>query len=254
MSQLYNSKALEKYILSAADGDLGSINDLYFDDYSWVIRYIVVNLSPGIKPREALVSPIAVGKILDDDKIIEIELTQQQITSSPPVEARKPVSRSYEERYYQYYNWPPYWTQNGSYNCESPWMSRNGFHRNNKHALTRPEENEHPRLCSMEEVKGYRIRAMDDEIGYVQEFIVDQPFWVIRYLVVDRHALFPGKTLLLSPACITHVNRSEKEVRVELSRDIIQSAPEYRTDQAITREYEMSLFKHYGLRAYWENG
>jgi hypothetical protein len=65
---------------------------------------------------------------------------------------------------------------------------------------------------------------------------------------------FFGKALLLSLAYITQVNRHKKEMHVALSRDVILSAPEYRYDQAITREYEASLFKHYGLRTYWESG
>ena len=41
-----------------------------------------------------------------------MNLTRKQIEESPSIDTHKPVSRQYEEEYYQYYGWPSYWLGN----------------------------------------------------------------------------------------------------------------------------------------------
>jgi len=38
------------------------------------------------------------------------------------------------------------------------------------------------RIGSMKDVTGYTIQATDGEIGHVDDFIIDDETWVIRYL------------------------------------------------------------------------
>ena len=37
----YSVKDLEGYAIGATDGDIGKLDDFYFDDESWTIRYLV---------------------------------------------------------------------------------------------------------------------------------------------------------------------------------------------------------------------
>jgi len=36
-------KKLHRAVLRAADGELGSVDEILFDDHSWTVRYMVVN-------------------------------------------------------------------------------------------------------------------------------------------------------------------------------------------------------------------
>lgn len=45
--------------IQSSDGDLGKINDFYFDDEDWVVRYLVVDTNNWLFKRKALISPIA---------------------------------------------------------------------------------------------------------------------------------------------------------------------------------------------------
>ena len=80
--------------IAATDGDIGSVNDLYFDDLSWTIRYLVVDTGTWLPGRQVLISPLSVRRV--DDKIL-VDLTRNQVQNSPPVEADKPVNRQQEE-------------------------------------------------------------------------------------------------------------------------------------------------------------
>jgi hypothetical protein len=37
---------LKRFTIAATDGNLGSVSDLYFDDRSWAVRYLVVDAGP----------------------------------------------------------------------------------------------------------------------------------------------------------------------------------------------------------------
>jgi sporulation protein YlmC with PRC-barrel domain len=50
-----------------------------------------------------------------------------------------------------------------------------------------------PHLRSTHDVSGYHIQATDGEIGHVEDFIIDDETWAIRYLIIDTHELVAGK-------------------------------------------------------------
>jgi hypothetical protein len=54
-------------------------------------------------------------------------------------------------------------------------------------------------LRSANNVAGYYIEATDGEIGHVEDFIIDDETWEIRYMVVDIRNWLPGKKVLIAP-------------------------------------------------------
>lgn len=104
----------------------------------------------------------------------------------------------------------------------------------------------------MQEVTGYPIQAADGEIGHVEDFVLDDETWTIRYLIVDTRNWWPGKKVLVSPRWIERVSWSERKVFVNLPREIIKQSPEFTEDSLITRDYETALHRHYHVEGYWE--
>ena len=101
IKQLYGDK------LDALDGDIGHVKDFYFDDESWVIRYLVVDTGSWLTGRLVLLTPHAFGKVDQSEKTFHIKLHKKKIEDSPSIESHKPVSRQFEIEYYGYYGWPP---------------------------------------------------------------------------------------------------------------------------------------------------
>src|ERR1700719_2971350 len=87
--------------IAATDGEIGSVQDLYFDDHSWTIRYLVVDTGTWLPGRQVLISPLSVREA--GDKIL-VDLTQEQVKRSPSVESDKPVNRQQEEAIGGYYD------------------------------------------------------------------------------------------------------------------------------------------------------
>jgi hypothetical protein len=54
-------------------------------------------------------------------------------------------------------------------------------------------------LRSVKEVIGYHIQATDGDIGHVEDFVVDDEVWALRYVVVDTRNWLPGRKVLWYP-------------------------------------------------------
>ena len=100
-------------------------------------------------------------------------------------------------------------------------------------------------MRSVRAVTGYTIEATDGTIGHVDEFLLDDVDWHIRYLVVDTRNWWPGKKVLISPQWISEVGWSDSRVHVGLTRAGIKGSPEYDPKKPIAPEYLNQLHQHY---------
>lgn len=246
---LRNLEDLESYKISGIDGAIGEVHDFYFDDESWAIRYLTVATGGTWQiGREVLISPIAFRDVDFASKQFHLALTREKIRNSPSVDLHKPVSRQYEQEYFQYYNWPYYWGYGGIWGTgELPVVLAAQTWQPPQHR----ESGSDPHLRSAREVRGYHIKATDDEIGHVSDFVVDDRTWSIRYLVVSTGNWWIGKKVLLAPGWIDTISWPESLVRVKLPREVIRTSPPWDPRVPVDREYETLLYSHYGWPSYW---
>lgn len=104
---------LEKYTIGATDGTIGTVDDFYFDDHDWVVRYVVVDTSAWLPGRKVLISPFSIGDSDLRNHVFPASISRDQIKNSPGIDADKPVSRQHEIRYLGYYGYPYYWGGSG---------------------------------------------------------------------------------------------------------------------------------------------
>ena len=86
---LYSAKKLKSFSLGATDGDIGSVEEIYFDDDAWTIRYFVVDTGKWLSGRKVLVSPYSLEKVNWNEGQIGTRLTKKQIEESPEIETEK---------------------------------------------------------------------------------------------------------------------------------------------------------------------
>jgi hypothetical protein len=88
--------------LRATDGEIGNVDQFYFDE-TWTIRYLVVNAGSWLVGRMVLISPISLGKVDWSAGQLEVTLTKKQVENSPNIDTHKPVSRQHEAEFLGYY-------------------------------------------------------------------------------------------------------------------------------------------------------
>ena len=222
---LQTIKQLHGATIAALDGDIGHVEEFYFDDKSWAIRYLVAETGSWLMGRLVLLTPHAIGKFDEAGKILSINLRKKQIEESPLIESHKPVSRQFEIEYYGYYGWPPYWdgagvSGLGSYPIVMPLMDGMAIpHQKHKH-----REDKH--LRSTESLSGYQIQTSDGEIGHVTDFIVDDKNWTICDLVIETGHWYSGKEILIPTSKVREISYEESKVFVSLTKADIEETAE----------------------------
>ncbi len=249
MTTLKNMKEIEAYELTALDGQIGKCLYSLFDDNSWAVRYLVVDTDQWLPRKKILISPISIGTALEITDTLSIGLTRNQIKNSPPLGADTPVSRQYETIYNKYYGWGNYWEGPLTWgHYPFPRLLQRTKDLYGEAAIIEVKS----RLRSTREVLGYSIEATGTDVGHVEDFIVDEETWVLRYLVVDTgNWLSADRKVLISPGWVEHVDWSDGNIIVNIPSEKIKDSPRYNPTVTLDRDYEIALYDFYSLHYYW---
>jgi hypothetical protein len=251
------------FAIEAADGSIGSVDDFLFDDEAWTVRWVVVDTGTWLSGRRVLLPPAALRRAADDPRVYATVLTKQEVKDSPDTATDRPVSRQMESSLYGHYGLNPYWGPGTAFAAAIPpagigaaVLPGGALHAPANAAGTKPggvaEPAGDPHLRSVGEVTGYYVAASDGDIGHVEDFLVDDDGWALRYMIVDTKNWWPGKKVLVAPQWIDAVSWTDRHVRVRLTRDGVRNSPEFDPSRTVDRAYEARLHGHYGITPYWE--
>jgi hypothetical protein len=258
---------LEDYTIHATDGNIGHVKDFYFDDDTWVIRYLVVEASNWLLSRKVLISPIAITAPNWSERELPVSITKEQVKNSPDFDTEKPVSRQYEADYLNYYGYPLYWGAAGLWGDNiDPGTLLTGLAAltavgkvqtqdlpgdvvDSRETALKAYENSHLRSCKA--VTGYRVEASDGDVGRISGMLIEEDTWTIRYLIIDTGSWWLGHQMLVAPKWIETIRWPEESVSVNMTRAAIQGAPAYDWTVALNREQEIRTHEYYGFSGYW---
>jgi sporulation protein YlmC with PRC-barrel domain len=246
---LFAASALQGYSIEATDGKLGSVSDLLVDDHSWKVRWLVVDTGHWLSGRKVLVHPSAVKSMDIERRVLPVALTKVQVEESPSLSTDEPVSRQMEGSLFNYYGYDPYW--GGSYfggamdPSPMPYGANAGIA-----AAQREAELGDPQLRSAAALTGYHMHATDGGIGHLDNLMIDDESWGVRYLVVDTKNWWPGKHVIISPYAIRRIEWSGHQIVLDVSREQVKGSPEWDPAGAIDRLYEKQLHGYYGWPGY----
>ena len=201
------------FTLEARDGRIGKVDDFYFDDCVWRVRYLVAGTGGWLSRKEVLISPAALECPRLDEKSFPVKLTKDQVRDSPETDTDKPVSRQMEEAMSLYYGWPSYWSMEPFALAAVPGMAATAP----AEAVGAPAGN--PHLRSVRESVGYEIRASDHEaeVGEVADFVVDDDDWTVRYLVARASAEEGAREFVLNPWWTREIDWAQRNAALRLA-------------------------------------
>lgn len=237
---------LTKFSLQASDGEIGQVKDLYFDNQHWQLRYFVVETGRWLKQRRVLISPESVAAPAWDKSTLPVALSQDEVRSSPHWDSDRPVSRQYEIDLRQHYAWPLYWGGAPTANTGMGLAVPPPVPATATTVGEPPVESGDPTLFSFDFVKGLHVLASDGEIGHIEEFLIEDRHWGIRYLVVDTKNWWPGNKVILSPWWSAGIDHRDRRIRMDLTREAIKASPSYDPARLPTTEESGRLHDYYG--------
>jgi hypothetical protein len=193
-------------------------------------------------------------------RVLPVSIMKEQVKRSQDIDTEKPVSRQHEMQYLGFYGYPYYWGGAGLWgNSFSPSMMLTQGYAGQERASPRGraggeagrdgQGDHHLRSCKA--VMGYHIEASDGEIGRVENVLIDEETWAIRYLIVDTSNWWLGHQVLIASQWIQEVRSLDNRVAVNMTRPMLKAAPLYDAAIPLTREQEMGLYRHHARIGYW---
>lgn len=194
----------------ATDGEMGKVSNFLFDDQSWTVRYLVIDVRSWLARREVVISVDAIDQLDWNKKRFRVHMTKEQVRHSPDVDSKKTVSRQQEIAMREYFGWPAYWDDatNNEFLAASLPAGR----------AFPVKTGEEPLLRSWEAVAGYQVCATDGDIGRLEHFIVDEGSWHIGYLDVKTGDWLHRRSMLVPTRWVTSVSWADHRVNLGHTR------------------------------------
>lgn len=194
----------------ATDGEIGKVRNFLFDDQSWAIRYLVVNVRSWLSRKDVVISVSAIDQPDWNAQAFRTQLTKEQVRQSPDVDSTKPVSRQQEIAMREAFGWPAYWENP---NVEFPSAQAPA---GRKFPVKSPDD---PHLRSAENVKGYQVWAKDGEMGLLENFIVDEASWHIGYLDLKAGDWLHRRSVLVPTRWVESIDWASHRVNLQPVRE-----------------------------------
>jgi hypothetical protein len=160
--------------VSGTDGEIGTLEDFYFEEAGWNVRYLLVDTGTWFSGKRVLVSPRAVEGDWGRNGV-RLNLSRSDVWNSPGVDDDSPEASG--------------------------------------------------ELDSVKKTSGYHIHARNGEIGHVDDFLIGEDSWRIRYLLVDTSNWIGGRSVIVSSEAVERVDKPDQRLYVAADRDTIANAP-----------------------------
>ena len=157
----------------ANDGETGRVRDFLFDDQSWRVGYLVLDMGNWLRRHDVVVPVAALDPPDWECKTVRSCLTEAQLHNCPGVDTRQPVSRQQELAMREFFGPVASWA-----NARFGMTSMPAFA---KYTALKGEDSH---LRSSVRLMGHRVWATDGSIGQLRGFLLDEGSWHISHLEV----------------------------------------------------------------------
>jgi sporulation protein YlmC with PRC-barrel domain len=200
----------------ATDGEIGKLYNVFFDDRSWAVRYLVVETGSWLMHRKVLISPAVLGRADWIANTIPMLLTKEQVHNGPDVDTDQPVSRQQQLAMIGHCGRP----NDLSRESLPPAAVADAIEVTSEAAV---EMGGDPHLRSAKEVAGYSVEAADGALGNIADFVVEYEGWGIPDLVIRIETPPKDRTMLVPTQWVSSVSWADRRVRLSQSREKFMS-------------------------------
>jgi len=105
---LVSAVSVKGYHVHATDGDLGHVENFLADDVNWDIRYLVIATRNWLPGKHVVLAPFAVTGIETAERRVGVNVTQEQVKSSPEWDPLAMADQVAEASFHRHFGWPGY--------------------------------------------------------------------------------------------------------------------------------------------------
>jgi len=215
------------------DGDIGTLEDFYFEEDRWTVRYLLVDTGKWFSGKRVLISPMSVSGEWGRTGV-PLSLTKDQVWNSPEFKEGDDLSPASESKILAYYGYPDYWGSASLWGSfDSPTALVTGVPVDAAPVAEKSGiDPEGRNLRSVRKSTGYHLQARNGEIGHVDDFLIGEDSWRIRYLLVDTSNWIGGRSVIVSPDTVEGIDKERGQLFVAADREAIKQAPAFESIQS----------------------
>ena len=217
----------------ATDGEIGAVDDFFFEENRWTVRYLHVDTGRWLSGKRVLISPMSVVPPWNRSAV-RVALTRDQVWHSPEVRSES-LSRTSEAELLAYYGYPVYWGAGGVWGAfENPGaLVAQAVSPAPASPPSGPAVDvEAQRLRSTTQSTGYHLHASDGEIGHVDDFVIGEESWRIRYLLIDTSNWIGGRSVVVLTDTVTRIDEERGLLHVDATREQIRNSGTFESIEA----------------------
>jgi uncharacterized protein YrrD len=91
------------YHVVANDGEIGHVEDFVIDDVTWEVECLAIGTRNWWPGRRVLLAPEAIYEVGWDEAKVYVDLSREQVRSSPPYHAEAPIPTEYVDQLHVHY-------------------------------------------------------------------------------------------------------------------------------------------------------
>jgi len=248
---LHSYNDLSGYAIRAADGQKGRVDDIYFDDSNWQIRYLVVKSGFLLTGRQGLISNELMGHPDTGTQELPVALSKEEVADAAPAEAEEPVSKQARPGVAaDVPAWPSFLVGTGYPYSPNLAMDQLGMEHPAPLEPSTFRQGD-PHLRSMAEVKGYAAGATDGDMGSVLDFLIDPDGWHVRYFVIDTGNWLPGRRVVATTRWISRVDWADQKIHLDVDGQTVKDAPRFKDLDHHKRSDAQEAIERHGNVGFW---
>jgi hypothetical protein len=198
--------------------------------------------------REALLLTSYLGRLNRRTHTLSAEVSLELVAGTPPFDRSQPLTRREEQELHDLYGWPVYWWEEEEeiIPIGGLWDEEGAAERAAEKERENPDEEEFesPQLLFAGDLLGiYGIQAEGEEVGRLQDLVLEDETWAIPYVVIGRAA--GADRALLSTDYIETTDLAARRLHIAVPADAFASGPVFRSEDPLTPELIRSLHEYY---------
>ncbi|MBN1129253.1 MAG: hypothetical protein JXA71_09720 [Chitinispirillaceae bacterium] len=230
----------------AVDGEAGKLHGFLFydEDRSWKIRYLVVALGNGMKRKGMLVLSATFASF--DGSLLRVDLSRDDIDKCPvgnltgavAVRGKGRGDASRDKARSNHFLW----------RCSEPIFFP---------AMTTVDDPDTDKrhdlpLRSSNMIAGYGVRTYDGPAGQIEDFLIDDRYWIIRFLLVRPSLKLGNGTRLVSVYMAEKIDPAGEVIFLECGSDYMMRCNIFDPESHVNVSYD-DFLKRYYMRAQMDN-
>jgi hypothetical protein len=191
-----------------SDGGEKGVRNFLFDDQSWSIRFLVVDVGNWLNRRLVVVSTADVDEPDWTTKTVPAHLTREELLKSPHADAHKPVSRQQQLALREHFGWRD--------RADTQFIPSALVPAQREFSIGNHDD---PHLRGTFDLTGYEVWATDGYLGLLEDFVLEQTSWHINYLMVKVGDWVYSHEKFVSTACVKAISWANHRVTLDCERN-----------------------------------